>query len=38
MNPKKGLGTKTDWLTIRQPQCDFDFAVYYSRSGELTGY
>jgi hypothetical protein len=25
MSPKKGLDTKTDWLTDRQPQCDFDF-------------
>jgi hypothetical protein len=24
MSPKKGLDTKTYWLTDRQPQCDFD--------------
>jgi hypothetical protein len=25
MSPRWGLDTKTDWLTDRQSQCDFDF-------------
>jgi hypothetical protein len=29
--PQMGLDTKTDWLTDRQSQCDFDFDFYHSK-------